>query len=151
MDVPEPYTPECLKRWERPDSYIGEQFYEYFIVLGRTRDSDLIKQSNFASALNMLGGESETVIVRRMLHWACGWVEAIMIHECDITHLKIGDDILKVLKITPFLDYDDYSARTDEVIMSLLSDIHEHPDLYPDAPTDEDELYEYAVKYAEEL
>lgn len=151
MIMSEPYTPTHLQRWQRPDSYIGEQFDEYFMVTSRTRDSDLIGQSNFISALNILGGESDTVIVHRASHWACGWVEVILVHESDTVHLAIGDEIMISLVKWIVLDDDDYSVRVDEVITTLLNDIHEHPDLYPDAPTDEDELYEYAVRYAKEL
>lgn len=45
MIMSEPYTPTHLQRWHRPDSYIGKQFDEYFVVIGRSRDSNLVSQS----------------------------------------------------------------------------------------------------------
>ena len=58
----------------------------------RARDSDCLKQSNFAVMLRELGGESETVIVVRESHWAVGWVEWIAIHELDAAALQIADE-----------------------------------------------------------
>ena len=138
------YIPTHLKRWTHPDSYIGTEFPEHFIMLGRNRDSNLIDQSNFGAALKMLGGESETVIVHRASHWACGWVEVILIHENDDAHLRIGNDIHKSLAEWPILDDEDHAAREAEAIAEELNTIRKHPDWYPDAPTDEEELREYA-------
>ena len=139
------YIPTHLKRWTHPDSYIGTEFSEHFILLGRNRDSNLIDQSNFCAALRMLGGESETVIVHRASHWACGWVEVILIHEYDDARLRIGDAIHKSLAGWPILDEEDHAAREAEAIAEELDTIRKHPDWYPDAPTDEEELYEYAL------
>jgi hypothetical protein len=143
MIMSEPYTPTHLQRWHRPDSYIGEQFDEYFVVIGRSRDSNLVSQSNFASALKMLGGESDTVIVHRASHWLNGWVEIILVHESDVAHLAIGDTIRNSLVEYPVLDDDDLDARETAAAADVMNDIREHPDWYPDAPTDEEKLSEY--------
>lgn len=103
-----------LKRWERADNYAGSNFFEYFVGLGQHRDSDILEQSNFACALIMLGGESETVIVEHAGHWVVGWVETILVHESDKPRLKILSSIREKLDDYPVLDESDYSEREYE-------------------------------------
>lgn len=103
-----------LKKWAHPDHYAGETYFEYYCGLGRHRDSDLLQESNFESALERLGGESETVIVARAGHWAVGWVESILVHESNKKALKILNQILVDLDNYPVLDESDFSERESE-------------------------------------
>ena len=64
-----------LRPWTYPSDYIGETYEGYFVGLGQCRDSDALERSNFASAIEALGGETETVFIVRAGHWAVGWVE----------------------------------------------------------------------------
>ena len=105
------YTPENLEKWTLPDSYAGPEYPEYFVFLGRHRDSDLLTESNFEKGLEKIGGESETVLVIRDYHWAVGWIENIYIHESDENALKLADEISKGLKDYPVVDEDDWSER----------------------------------------
>lgn len=59
-------------------AYWGERA-EWYVAIGQTRDSGLMDQSNFRTMLRELGGESDTVAVERESHWACGWVEFVLI------------------------------------------------------------------------
>jgi len=99
---------ELLKqqRWTRASNYIGEDFSEYITGPGRCRDSDDLVNANFDAALNMLGGESDTVIVESAGHWAVGWVEQILVHESDEEKLKILLNIANALEDYPILDED---------------------------------------------
>lgn len=103
------YKPERLERWTLPSSYAGPSFDEYYIVIGQNRDSDILSQSNFESALNELGGETETVRVIRQGHWACGWIELLMIHESDIESLIKADKMMKDYDNYPVIDEQHYS------------------------------------------
>lgn len=104
-----------LKKWTYPDNYSGESFFEYYRTgIGRSRDSEILEESNFHSMLEALGGESETVIVERAGHWACGWVEGILIHESDEKSLKIADDIMVDFESYPVIDEMDWSEREQE-------------------------------------
>lgn len=49
----------------------------------QTRDSDCLEQSNFASLLGSIGGESDTVEVHSFNHWGPGWFEIILIDPAD--------------------------------------------------------------------
>lgn len=63
-------------------NYMGStDFGDFYGFLTQNRDSDVITRSNFISALELLGGESETVELHRFGHWACGWWEIIAIKK----------------------------------------------------------------------
>jgi hypothetical protein len=122
------YEPRNLKRWTLPDSYFGEIWPNYYSSgFGQSRDSDDLEQSNFATALKALGGESETVQVVRESHWAVGWVEWIAIHQDDDKALEIADELRDRYENYPVLDDDDWSAREWETVCSAWerSDLRE--------------------------
>lgn len=52
---------------------------EWFIVAAQHRDSDSLSRSNWLVLLKLLGGESESVRIERATHWACGWVEYLIV------------------------------------------------------------------------
>lgn len=147
-----------MKLWERPEHYMGETFYDYYVVLGQHRDSDSLDRSNFETALKMLGGEGEHVIVARATHWAVGWVETIMIHrDASEEILLIGEEIQESLEDYPVLDEDHWSQlEYDEVYeywdraplwerVRLCSDagISIFATRHDDAPSQYDRLWEY--------
>jgi hypothetical protein len=73
-----------------------------------TRDSGSLDQSNFYTALEILGGESETVEVHRFGHWGPGWFEIILVHPDRESEI---DEIEGSLENYPVLDDEDYSRR----------------------------------------
>ena len=118
-------TPENLNKWTMPDSYYGEEWPEYYVFLGRHRDSDELSESNFDCALKALGGESETVLVIRESHWAVGWVEWIAIHESDVTALSKADKMMAALEDYPVLDDEDFSRREEESAQTIWRDCYD--------------------------
>ncbi len=99
------YVPKHLKLWTMPDSYAGKTYFDYYPIVGRSRDSDVLENCNFEVALDDLGGESEHVIVARAGHWAVGWVETILVHKNAPKKILIAADaILDNLKDYPVLD-----------------------------------------------
>lgn len=74
----------------------------------RTRDSGPLDESNFASALARLGGESETVEVHRFGHWGPGWFEVILAAP---THESAVESIESMLEDYPILCENDFSDR----------------------------------------
>jgi hypothetical protein len=102
---PMPYTPKHLKRWTRPDCYIGATWEEFFVFLSQHRDSDCLTQSNFACGLEAIKAvaskepipdEGATVHIVSENHWAVGWVEWIAIHESDTAALELADKLTAV-------------------------------------------------------
>ena len=84
---------------------------DFKVLLGRNRDSDPLDESNFSVALDMLGGESESVQVHSFGHWACGWLEIILIYPRDKRAASIAGEIAESLSNYPILDEFDYSER----------------------------------------
>jgi hypothetical protein len=112
----EVYEPENLKRWTMPEYYFGEMWPLYYSSgVGQSRDSDALERSNFRCMLELLGGETETVVVVRENHWAVGWVEWIAIHQDDSAALREADKAKARLDTYPVLDDEDFSqTETDE-------------------------------------
>lgn len=117
-----------LERWTMPDNYFGAEWPQYFVFIGRNRDSDDMTESNFAVALERLGGESETVQVIRESHWACGWIEWIAIHESDATALENARDMIESLNDYPALDEEDWSRRESESAYQIWRDCYDVPE-----------------------
>lgn len=96
---------KSIIRWSLPNYYYGKEYPEYYVFLGRHRDSDYIQQSNFIVGLERLGGENAPdVIIARASHWGVGWVEDILIHESCIDKLKHADEMLNTLSEYALLD-----------------------------------------------
>lgn len=94
------------------------------VPVARNRDSGPLDESNFEAALEMLGGESETVEVHRFGHWGPGWYEIIIAHpslasKVDTIHDRLENTchhrfIHNVW--TPALDEEDLSRRESEAL-----------------------------------
>jgi len=104
------FTPKLLKLWTTPDNYAGSQYPDYYRTgFGQSRDSDLMERCNFSAALTALGGETKQgVIVIRSSHWACGWVEAILVHKNATAKLRIADELAKRIAEYCILDEDSF-------------------------------------------
>jgi hypothetical protein len=77
-----------------------------------------LQESNFAAALDILGGEGKNLEVLRCGHWACGWMEYIAIkarNKKGFTSIfRKALDICNRLDNYPVLDEDDFSRREYE-------------------------------------
>ena len=132
-----------MQNWSRTENYFGETYYDYYVLLSRHRDSGLVEESNFQSALKMLNGESDTVKVIRAKHWLCGWVEMILIHESDKESIDKGNEIEKALENYPILDEDDFYERESEKREELIEELRK----VVDKNATEEEIWEMAERY----
>ena len=89
----------------------AEGIASWWVLLLRSRDSSCLEESNFAAALAMLGGESETCEVHRFSHWACGWFEVILAAPEREAEVRA---ILDRIADYPVLDEDDVVRREYE-------------------------------------
>ena len=110
-----------MEKWSRSDNYIGKTYYDYYVLLSHSRDSGLVEESNFQSALKILGGESDTVKIIRSSHWAVGWIEMILIHESDKEAIIKGNEIEKALDNYTILDEDVFS----DVVTEKKTEMHD--------------------------
>jgi hypothetical protein len=108
-----------LKKWTRPSNYMGPEYPEYYLVIAQTRDSRVLDQANFIAALKALGGESETVHVIRDSHWACGWLEYILVHESDTKACEIADKIMTAYANYPCIDEELWSRMESEEMTGI--------------------------------
>lgn len=81
----------------------------------QTRDSGALFVSNFTTALKLLGGESDDVVVHRFGHWAVGWFEIITINPNATDKVAIANKIEQDLLDYPILDEDEYSRMQFEL------------------------------------
>lgn len=103
-----------MEKWRRTENYIGESYFDYYVLLSHHRDSGLVEKSNFQSALKALNGESDTVKIIRSSHWAVGWIEMILIHESDKESVDKDNEIEKSLESYPILDEDIFGELVTE-------------------------------------
>ena len=112
--------------WKRPSNYIGSTWEGWLVFLSRNRDSDLLTNHNFETALealrgvmNMTASDSlgeETVKSVSESHWACGWVEWIAIHPSDTAAVALASELADKLDTYPILDEDGYSEKEHEAM-----------------------------------
>ncbi len=104
----------------------------WLVLLGKNRDSSLLEKSNFDIALERLGGESDDVEVCRFGHWACGWIEIVIVNP-ESKAAKIADDIENQLEDYPALDEDDWTTRECEAhyewVEQVFCSIESHYDV----------------------
>lgn len=74
----------------------------------RTRDTGPREDSNFETALKILGGEGDRVEVHRFGHWGPGWFEIILAHPRLVYQVE---ELQRSLEEYAFLDETDYSKR----------------------------------------
>lgn len=93
---------------------LGLPLRQHWLVVPVTqhRDSDTLAQSNFATALALLGGESEFVEVHRFGHWGHGWFELVLVHPSLHEVVQEIEDSLEQYSV---LDESDWSEREWEV------------------------------------
>jgi len=114
-----------LERWERADNYMGENLSDYYVIVGRNRDSNYVDQSNFDTATKLLGGENEPeVIIGHFGHWACGWVELLLIHKDAKKELfELAERIPDMIDEDIILDWENYDEIRQPEIDRLYQEI----------------------------
>lgn len=93
----------------------------WLVVIGRNRDSNHLDESNFDTALQALGGESDDVEVHRFGHWACGWLEVIIVRP-DTTASAVAARLEERLESYLVLNEDDWSSREQDAYNEAWTD-----------------------------
>ena len=89
--------------------------------VGRTRDDEdePYIASNWEAALDLMGGESDTVEIHRFGHWGPGWFELILVAPSRASEV---DTITRSLEDYPLLDEDRHSELEFEAICERWAD-----------------------------
>ena len=104
-----------------------EEYFDLLVVLTRNWDSGVLEESNWRSALKLLGGESETVEIHRFGHWACGWYELLCVAAGSKAH-TIAARILEGLEDYPVVDEDDHHFLEEERALEVWSSCYDKQD-----------------------
>jgi len=108
-----------MKHWTRPSNYMGASWNGWLVFLSRNRDSPLLENHNFETALaavkplavDVPDEDSAGVLVVSENHWAVGWVEWIAIHESNTAAIAAAEAIESRLENYPILDEMAYCNR----------------------------------------
>ena len=98
-------------------------YRDWFGIVGRSRDSSELEESNFHAALQMLGGESDTVRVERYGHWAVGWIEEVYVKPGSPAE-TIARSIEAQMEDYPVLDEEDFCQREHKSAQQVWSDCY---------------------------
>ena len=110
-------------------NYMGNVVPDNFVhLISITRDSDCLSESNWACALKMLGGESETIVIHRIGHWACGWVDMLFVDTNDTEKLALAEEIYNKIEDYPILNEDHFSEVEEEEANRIWQDCYKPQD-----------------------
>lgn len=141
-----------MPAWQTPDSYMGFDPIGDYCLYAKTRDSDILTESNWdeiqkelktilktlpkpESRYDGYGKElpSAWLYTWSASHWACGWVEYMMIRaDAPKELIEKANEIYSMLKFDyPILNEEDYSKRQEESINEywIHADIKERIEL----------------------
>lgn len=114
-----------LKLWEHPKNYCGETWYDYYPVAWQHRDSNVLERANFKAFTDLLGGESEHVIIEHSGHWLCGWVETLLLHkDAPGEMLYLAEKTLADLDDYPIIDESLHSEMEREYAMEIWNNCY---------------------------
>ena len=112
------FTALPQKVWTTPKHYAGYDPVGEYCIITVTRDSGLLDESNWhcvkADLLQVAerAGVPESVYTWRASHWACGWVEYLMVKpDAPQAVLQKADEILNALADYPVYNEEDWSDR----------------------------------------
>lgn len=100
--------------WDSYRNYSGEMpDPKWLCLMAKHRDSDILTESNWICALELLGGESDTVQIDRTGHWACGWIEWLSVLEGSPAQ-EIAEKIEERIECYPILNEEHFSEMETE-------------------------------------
>lgn len=114
LDETQRYRDFRPSQFDPPGLGLDDRQSWYVAPCSQTRDSEPLEQSNFASLLVALGGESDTVEVHRFGHWGPGWFEIVIVDPNDATACQTMVECACSLADYPVLDESDYSERESD-------------------------------------
>lgn len=129
------YKPELMKKWKLERDYGGEDLSEWYILAAQTRDSYLLERDNFksiqehikAKGFEIAGNmedckQDNAVLLASFGHWACGWVEALMIHESNDKALMLGDEIKQAIEDYPVFNEESYYQGESDLQVDYIKE-----------------------------
>lgn len=105
-------------------AYWGEK-YDWLVCATLTRDANCLDRSNYRCFVELLGGKptdgskgsqeiNESVAIGEAMHWACGWLQYLIINPADLELIKLAENTIEKLGDYPVLDESDFSELETE-------------------------------------
>lgn len=128
---------KTLNDYFRRDSYYRGERGEWLVASTLNRDSDCLSRSNFRCFAELLGGKradvdtasrkgsidlSDSLAIEEASHWACGWIQYLIINPACCELVKIAENTLEKLDGYPVVNEDDWSMLEDEEAQSVWRD-----------------------------
>ena len=111
-------SPTGFDSWS---NFMGERpSQDLYVVLGRNRDSSMVANSNWDTAVKMFDDAELDYDITSVGHWACGWIEYLSVDINDKGSYKLAEEIEASLADYPLLDDEDHSRREHEDAMDTI-------------------------------
>jgi hypothetical protein len=116
--------------WDSRENYMGQtKFPGLYVVMVKTRDSDILTESNWKTALERLkpfenDGEEGGFQTVRFGHWACGWIEYLCVSDDSPGAIAEGNAIAEAIESYPVLDEEEFSQMEDEEVCRVWNDCY---------------------------
>lgn len=89
-----------------PNSYAGPDFSDYVVLIGTNRDADMLTQFNYEKACELFPeDDNENTLHIRQGHWACGWIELVLIKATGFeSDINVRLNLYKAMRTREALD-----------------------------------------------
>lgn len=99
------------------------------VLISRNRDSDILGESNWHTVVKLIEAadpDGEHHETHSFGHWACGWIEILIIDPDHDAAMAVAGEIVCALAGYPVLDEEDYSEREAEEADRYWSSLDTH-------------------------
>jgi len=99
------------------DNYIGDRsFKDWYLCAGHSRDSSILEESNYQRILEDLIADfgEDSIEIHSVNHWACGWIEEILIDPTNRALIERVEEIREDLESYCIYDEIDYYEKESE-------------------------------------
>jgi hypothetical protein len=115
-------------------AYWGERG-EWLVACATTRDADCLGRSNWRCFIKLLNGTgtegakgsqeiNENVAIEEASHWACGWVQYLIINPAAVELVALAEATREKLEDYPVIDEQDWSELETEEANDVWRDCY---------------------------